>query len=334
MSLTADMIREAIPGAGEVKWRDGQTTEKIFLEKMAKQLDAKKKLSEKQEALTSKIMHRSLKRSVTPHETQESKDERYGEGGYEAINRLFAIAQASGLKKPSITLDNEMGQLVTIKVAGSRSAYTGQVQIVSEDDLPDMMKRRYKQMAYNSANSEGDGWKKYNEAIGQKYHGRVNEKGLLLKGRHYDGDIVDDLLKALATDPSATIAAFGAKTGRCAACARPLKTKESTTHGYGPTCAKNYGLIWGKKAADAQDTESVEKIREAVSTSTFAVFGGDTRWGVYENDDLLMVFDTRPKAASWVHDVSGNFNIRAISQGDASEETDGDHIQDDDGWFD
>ena len=47
-----------------------------------------------------------------------------------------------------------------------------------------------------------------------------------------------------------------------------------------------------------------------------------------------MVFDTRPKAASWVHDVSGNFNIRAISQGDASEETDGDHIQDDDGWFD
>ena len=335
MSLTADMIREAIPHAGEVKWRDGQTTEKIFLEKMAKQLDGgKKKLSEKQEALTSKIMHRALKRSVTPEISQDKKDELYGDGGYEAINELFKVALASGLKRPSITLDNEMGSLVTIKVAGTRSRYTGQIQIVSEDDMPEIMKRRLKTLANNTAQSPGEAWKQYNASINQTYHGRINESGLLVKSRHYNETTVDDLLKALATDPSATIAAFGAKTGRCAACARPLKTKESTTHGYGPTCAKNYGLVWGKKAAAAQDAEAIEQIREAVESSTFAVFGADTRWGVYENGDLLMVFDERPKAAAWVHDVSGKFEIRSIAQGDASEETSGDFIEDNDGWFD
>lgn len=337
MSLTAAMIREAIPHAGDVKWRDGQTTEKIFLEKMAKQLDAgKKKLSEKQEALTSKIMHRALKRSVEPKESQAEKDERHGDGGYEAINQLFSVAQASGLKRPSITLDNELGALVTIKVAGTSSRYTGQIQITSEDDLPEVIKRRYKNMANHNAENPGDAWKQYNKSINQLYHGRINESGLLLKSRDYQEHIVDDLLKALATDPSATIAAFGAKTGRCACCGRPLKTKESTTHGYGPTCAKNYGLIWGKKAAEAQDAEAVQQIREAVETSTFTVFGSDTRWGVYENDDLLMIFDDRPKAAGWVHDVEGDFTIRAIANDDATKATSGDaEMQDeDDGWFD
>ena len=335
MSLTAEMIREAIPHAGEVVWRDGQTTEKIFLEKMAKQIEnGKRKLSEKQEALTSKIMHRALSRSVTPQMTQEEKDNRYGEGGYEAINEMFKVALASGLKRPSITLDNEMGELVTIKVAGVRSRYTGQIQITSEDDLSDLEKKRLKRTAqYN--NQDGNSWKAYNASINQKYHGRINAAGLLVKSRDYNERIVDDLLKALATDPSATVAAFGAKTGRCAMCGRPLKTHESTTHGYGPVCAKRYGLVWGKKAADEQDSEAVEQIRDAVATSTFAVFGADTRWGVYENDELLMVFDERPKAAAWVHDVDGNFNIRAITNNDATEASTGDTDGwEDEGWFD
>ena len=335
MSLTAEMIREAIPHAGEVKWRDGQTTEKIFLEKMAKQLeDGKRKLSEKQEALTSKIMHRALNRSVTPQMTQEEKDNRWGEGGYEAINEMFKVALASGLKRPSITLDNEMGELVTIKVAGSRSRYEGQIQITSEDDLMDFEKKRLKRMAEYNNENYGDAWKAYNASINQKYHGRINADGLLVKSRDYNERIVDDLLKALATDPSATVAAFGAKTGRCAMCGRPLKTHESTTHGYGPVCAKRYGLVWGKKAADEQDSEAVEQIREAVATSTFAVFGADTRWGVYEDGDLLMVFDERSKAAAWVHDVEGDFSIRAIANNDATEHTSGEFVEDDDGWFD
>ena len=139
---------------------------------------------------------------------------------------------------------------------------------------------------------------------------------------------------ALATDPSATVAAFGAKTGRCACCGRPLKTKESTTHGYGPTCAKNYGLIWGKKEANVQDAEKVEQIIEAVETSTFAQFGTDVRWGVYENSELLMVFENRPKAARWVHDVEGDFSIRAITAENSENATNGGLVDEDGGWFD
>ena len=141
MGLTADMIREAIPHAGEVVWRDGQTTEKIFLEKMAEQIEGERKLSRKQEALTRKIMRRVVKRS---------------------------------------------------------------------------------------------------------------EK------------------------------------------------------------------IWNPQE----------------DASNFSVFGADTRWGVYENGDLLMVFDERPKAAAWVHDIEGDFSIRAISIADATEATASEFVEDDDGWFD
>ena len=47
-----------------------------------------------------------------------------------------------------------------------------------------------------------------------------------------------------------------------------------------------------------------------------------------------MVFDERPKAAAWVHDVEGDFSIRAIANDDATANTSGEFVEDDDGWFD
>lgn len=62
--------------------------------------------------------------------------------------------------------------------------------------------------------------------------------------------LVTKLTKAtLATATEA--AAFGHLAGRCCFCSTPIDTPESTTVGYGPSCASKYGLPWGKNVSVA-----------------------------------------------------------------------------------
>jgi len=58
------------------------------------------------------------------------------------------------------------------------------------------------------------------------------------------------LLADFAADPEGMAAAHGHRTGQCCFCNKELTTVESTAVGFGPTCAKNFGLKWGKKAAE------------------------------------------------------------------------------------
>jgi hypothetical protein len=57
------------------------------------------------------------------------------------------------------------------------------------------------------------------------------------------------VLTKLAKDPVGFAGSYGAATGRCCFCNKPLKTEESTAVGYGPVCADRFGLPWGKGAA-------------------------------------------------------------------------------------
>jgi hypothetical protein len=51
-----------------------------------------------------------------------------------------------------------------------------------------------------------------------------------------------DALRAITADPAAAGAAFGRLTGRCSFCSTKLDDEGSIEVGYGPKCAKNYGL--------------------------------------------------------------------------------------------
>ena len=330
MSLTPESIRECIPHAKTNTWGDSSTTEQTFLESMAQRLDKKYKLSEKQEALCQRIMQSAAKVATgveAPAMTPAQIDQKYGEAGFKPIHTLFEQA-LQHLKRPQVTLENDLGDLVIIKVAGGRSRYVGQVQVITEDNLS---KEEENRLRYHSQD-----WKKFLAAKNNRYHGRINDDGLLVKARTYEAEQVESLLVALATDPETTIRAYGAKTGRCACCGKKLKTVESTTHGYGPTCAKNYGLKWGKKSARELNGEREAELRTAVQDGVFATHGKDHRWGVYENGDLLMVFDNRPKAAKWITGVEGDFKLLPITKDGADEATTAESEApevEEDGWF-
>lgn len=55
---------------------------------------------------------------------------------------------------------------------------------------------------------------------------------------------VEQMLLKFATDPIGVAKEYAKLTGRCCFCGRGLDDERSTAAGYGPVCAKHYGLPW------------------------------------------------------------------------------------------
>ena len=58
-------------------------------------------------------------------------------------------------------------------------------------------------------------------------------------------NILTQLLKDFAADPTGTVAKYGKLANRCCFCSKELTDPKSVSVGYGPVCAKHYGFAWG-----------------------------------------------------------------------------------------
>jgi hypothetical protein len=82
-----------------------------------------------------------------------------------------------------------------------------------------------------------------------RFYGRVSPAGNWEMGHAIDeivGDAVAELLHRLAADPEQVASSYGKLTGCCCFCTSQLSDPKSTEVGYGPVCAKRWGLPWGK----------------------------------------------------------------------------------------
>lgn len=138
------------------------------------------------------------------------------------VLRMFATAKEH-LKRPGIKLTVD-GRDLKIYPAGPKSNYTGQLMVAGA---------RY-----------GEGW-----------YGRIDQSGNFFPGKDCN-DKVRELLRSLEENPEATAAAYGRLTGKCCFCNRSLEDDNSTAVGYGPVCAKHFGLDWGTK-----HTRTVKAVR-------------------------------------------------------------------------
>ena len=136
------------------------------------------------------------------------------EGTYDlsGITSLFETAKEH-LKHPKIILQTEEGTPVKISLAGERSKYTGQIMV--------------------SGPQYGSAW-----------YGRIDLNGDFFPGKDSSEEI-KSLLTSLSQDPQGIAANHGRLTGNCCFCNRVLEDERSTSVGYGPVCADNYGLDWG-----------------------------------------------------------------------------------------
>jgi hypothetical protein len=131
------------------------------------------------------------------------------------VFELFASAKSHGIKYPKIRLEAE-GVSVVLSLAGDRSKYCGQVQVTDGGRFGS-----------------------------NQYFGRIDTDGKLTDGRDMTAG-VRKLLVELAANPEQIAAVHGHRTGDCCFCGLPLTDGRSVAMGYGPKCAKNFGLKWGK----------------------------------------------------------------------------------------
>lgn len=181
-----------------------------------------KSMSEKQAA----CIQNAIDRVLNP---QPVKTETVGE--MSGLIALFDKAKEK-LKFPSIVLKTESGQKVEVAMASARAKVPGSINV-----------------------TDGGPWGS------NRWFGRVLRDGTWEQPRSPVGDIagVRSLLRDLALNPAETAAKYGKLTGHCCFCNRGLDDDRSLSVGYGPVCAKNFGLEWGVKAMRKAETEAVVK---------------------------------------------------------------------------
>lgn len=132
-----------------------------------------------------------------------------------AINDMFNVASEK-LRRVKITLQDSAGQKVVFKRAGPTSKYDGQILI--SDGGP-----------FGAA----------------QFFGRIDQDGNFITTPKAT-DSVKSLVVEFASNPEEVAGKYGRLTGACSFCSKGLEDKRSLEVGYGPVCAKNFGLRWGK----------------------------------------------------------------------------------------
>jgi hypothetical protein len=145
-------------------------------------------------------------------------------GNLSALLRLFDLAASRRKKQPEVTIEFPGIGAIVIARAGDKARVPGAINVQTPG--------------------------RYGE---NTWYGRILRDGTFDKGNK--GAVTPagliSQLQAFAANPAPMAATYGIKSGRCCFCDHALTTDESKSVGYGPDCADNFGLPWGKRAAKA-----------------------------------------------------------------------------------
>lgn len=138
----------------------------------------------------------------------------YANVDFKPIQDLFDTA-SQRLKRVKIKTQDATGQAVVFNRAGPNSKYAGQIMIT-------------------------DG-----QPFGQnKFFGRIDTTGEFFATRAATQQVCE-AVEEFSNDPAGAAGRYGRLTGGCSFCNHGLKDDRSLAVGYGPVCARNFGLKWG-----------------------------------------------------------------------------------------
>lgn len=90
-----------------------------------------------------------------------------------------------------------------------------------------------------------DGWQGHGY---RKFVGWIKDNQLIPYRADRLTDDIRTIIQEFALDPAAVAKAMALKLGSCLYCGQRLSDHESKHRGYGPICAKHYGLPWDKNS--------------------------------------------------------------------------------------
>lgn len=163
-------------------------------------------------------------------------------GDMAGVLALFARA-AQHIKKPNVVIAAG-GLDITLSIATARAQVPGSINVVDSTDPQN-----------------------------GRWLGRILAAGTFEASFKHPcpGEVVEQLVR-LAAKPAEVATEYGRLTGRCSFCNVRLSDEEGRSQavGYGRTCARNYGLPWGK----ARHNFAVETV--AASADDYGQPGGRT----------------------------------------------------------
>lgn len=159
--------------------------------------------------------------------------------GFLAINRLFAGAIQT-IENPGMKLLMRKGEATMGESAGLYLHLAIQpILTLGRGDAPNSTNpNQIKLMVGAFDYTWGD----------PHYAGRIDKHGVLYEGGACTKEIVQ-YLRSLGKDPSLVLGNSGRLSGHCPMCGQANNSPESEAHGYGPTCARTWGLEWADAKA-------------------------------------------------------------------------------------
>ena len=126
------------------------------------------------------------------------------------IADFLLAAKARGLKWPKVSFlaPDGVGQEITLSVAGDQSKVPGSIQVKLDGE----------------------------------WVGRIEPDGKVVGRQLADSASLLTELAVIASDPAAAAKRYGMATGNCSFCAAKLTDAGSIEVGYGPVCARRWGL--------------------------------------------------------------------------------------------
>jgi len=194
-----------------------------FAWSLLRQYRERGRLSERQWPWVQKLVHDYV---THPHASREPAP--VVAEDWDELIAVFDTASAHK-KYPKLTFEFEDGRVVVLRKAGPRSKYAGSINVTDDGKYPDNL-----------------------------WYGRINPDGTFTARRVRTGggdEEVLEFLRRFAKNPAEMAIEYGKRSGRCCFCGKALKHGEL---GYGPVCAKNWGLPWTRTAA--ADDRKVEKV--------------------------------------------------------------------------
>lgn len=183
-----------------------------FAKSLVQQYGLKHSLSEKQWFWVEKL---SCALQGIPDFTETGPEAASGAADRLLTNILGLFEKASQkLKYPAIKFALEDGTVITFKRASSSSSHAGWLFIRTQSG---------------------------------SYLGKISPVGKFFPVSVNTGANLLPALLKINADPAQALSENGKLAGRCCMCWSELTDSKSLAAGYGPTCAKHFGLPWGQQ---------------------------------------------------------------------------------------
>lgn len=148
------------------------------------------------------------------------------EYGVPHMDTLATLMEGTGNKYPKIVF-RAGDRDVRVSRFGPGSRNHGDLKVVDNDNWADGQYGPYRQ------------------PLGRVHGSTFEPSRYFNRLEKVDRDDILDTLKLVLANPKEELATLGKLAGNCCFCHKEITTEESLDAGYGPECAKKWGLPWG-----------------------------------------------------------------------------------------